>query len=293
MPAHATKKVTIVIPVYNGESTIHDTLVSVEAQTYPSYQAIICNNGSTDGTVHVAENFLRNKNLPIKLLNYPSPSGMILDWNRALNVALSFNAEFIKLLPADDIISPDCVSKQVECLEQESLLGAAFCPKGLLVDNKKTRYPWQYPSRRLTSKDQRELLFSPANWLGEPGSALIRTTVVRHIGRFDERYPYYGDLHYWLRILSHYPVKIIDANTYWFRIHPLSLTRSQNKQAAQEFIALARDIGLNSGSLKPTDIPIIAAKAHATSLLRSIYQSVCRARFRKIATIPTTAKSDV
>ena len=51
--------VSIVIPVYNAERFLDACLKSVEEQTYPHYEAIIVNDGSTDGSREIAESFCR------------------------------------------------------------------------------------------------------------------------------------------------------------------------------------------------------------------------------------------
>ena len=101
--------VSIIIPVYNAENTISQTLDSVFNQTYESFEIIIVNDGSTDQTSKI----LRNYTHPIKILTTE---------NRGVSHArnLGFNhciGKYIQYLDADDLLLPDKLKIQVEKLE--------------------------------------------------------------------------------------------------------------------------------------------------------------------------------
>lgn len=58
---HSKTKVTVVIPVYNGEKTLRQCLESVLHQTYKNYEIIVVDNNSTDETRRVVKNFYHKK----------------------------------------------------------------------------------------------------------------------------------------------------------------------------------------------------------------------------------------
>jgi len=55
--------ISIIIPVFNGEKTLADTLKSIEQQTWRDFEVIVVNNQSVDNTQKVFENFSKNNNL--------------------------------------------------------------------------------------------------------------------------------------------------------------------------------------------------------------------------------------
>ncbi|HYJ86169.1 MAG TPA: glycosyltransferase, partial [Pyrinomonadaceae bacterium] len=56
-PLRAYPKVSVIVCVYNGERTINDCLASLENLNYPNYEVVVVNDGSTDGTLQVAESY--------------------------------------------------------------------------------------------------------------------------------------------------------------------------------------------------------------------------------------------
>src|SRR2546426_3420012 len=57
MRAHATPRVSMAVPVYNGERYLGEALDSLLAQTYHDFELIICDNASTDGTGEIARSY--------------------------------------------------------------------------------------------------------------------------------------------------------------------------------------------------------------------------------------------
>src|SRR5438034_7807561 len=57
MRGHATPRVSMAVPVYNGERYLGEALDSLLAQTYHDFELIICDNASTDGTGEIARSY--------------------------------------------------------------------------------------------------------------------------------------------------------------------------------------------------------------------------------------------
>ncbi|MET0379015.1 MAG: glycosyltransferase family A protein, partial [Spongiibacteraceae bacterium] len=54
-PNKTTAKVTVIVPAYNAEKTIGETLISIRAQTYSQLEILVVDDGSTDATVSIAQ----------------------------------------------------------------------------------------------------------------------------------------------------------------------------------------------------------------------------------------------
>ena len=115
--------VSIVLPVYNGEKYLAESLDSVLAQTYQNWELVIINDGSTDGTENL---IFRLSDKRIKYLPNDGNKGIIFSLNRGLQVS---NGVFIARLDADDIALPTRIEKQVEFLSENvdyNLCGSYF-----------------------------------------------------------------------------------------------------------------------------------------------------------------------
>ena len=96
------KKISVIIPAYNSESTIERCLESVLVQSYKNLEIIVINDGSQDNTESVVEN-IANKDSRIKL--YSIPNGGV---SNARNVGIdNATGEYITFVDSDDTIEPD------------------------------------------------------------------------------------------------------------------------------------------------------------------------------------------
>ena len=108
--------VSVIIPCFNSELYLRETLDSVINQTHKDTEIICVDNGSTDGTVEVIKEYqIRYEN--IQLLFEKTP-GASYARNKGLSVA---KGEFVQFLDSDDVITPDKFEKQVEYLIENDL----------------------------------------------------------------------------------------------------------------------------------------------------------------------------
>ncbi len=115
--------VSILIANYNYEKYIGETLESVLSQTYPNFEAIVCDDGSKDNSCELIEAYVQ-KNSRIKLIR--QQNGGVAS---ALNTAYrGSSGEIVCLLDADDVWMPDKLQKVVEAFQSD--------PKGgFVIDN--------------------------------------------------------------------------------------------------------------------------------------------------------------
>ncbi|MBT3294322.1 MAG: glycosyltransferase [Verrucomicrobia bacterium] len=109
-PDHEMPVVSVVIPCFNAAATILETLESVTAQTYASWEAVIINDGSTDDTTALVEGVQAGDDR-IHLINVPLNEGLSSARNRAIRAA---RGAFIKFLDADDRLTPDALGLMVD-----------------------------------------------------------------------------------------------------------------------------------------------------------------------------------
>jgi glycosyltransferase involved in cell wall biosynthesis len=99
--------VSILIPAYNAEKWVAETLQSAISQTWPNKEIILVDDGSTDRTLEVAEQFAPNGVIVLSKQNQGAAA--------ARNHALRFSrGDYIQWLDADDLLSPDKIACQLK-----------------------------------------------------------------------------------------------------------------------------------------------------------------------------------
>src|SRR4030095_8874403 len=106
-----TPLVSILIPAYNAERWIANTIQSALAQTWPRKEIIIVDDGSSDQTLQVARRFACKTVCVVKQEN----QGAAAARNKAYELC---QGDYIQWLDADDLVSPDKVAKQMAAAEQ-------------------------------------------------------------------------------------------------------------------------------------------------------------------------------
>jgi glycosyltransferase involved in cell wall biosynthesis len=106
-------RVSVIVPVYNGERFLAETIDSILAQTYPSCELIVVDDGSTDRTRAIASSY------PSVQYIYQANAGTAAARNRGIEVA---RGEFLAFLDADDLWMPDKLSVQMAAFEADPAL---------------------------------------------------------------------------------------------------------------------------------------------------------------------------
>ncbi len=157
--------VSILIPAYNSEQWIANSLESALRQTWPNKEIIVVDDGSSDKTLDVAKRYESKTLLVVTQHN----QGAAAARNKALSLS---NGDYIQWLDADDLLAPDKVASQVARLSQCSTLTVAsgpwayflyrhrqakFCPTSLWED--------LAPLEWLLRKMEQGLHMQTATWL--------------------------------------------------------------------------------------------------------------------------------
>ena len=108
------KKISIVIPLYNGEKYIRQTLENILRSSYRNLEIIIINDGSTDQGLHICET-IRKKDPRIMI--YTKENGGIVS---ARNYgAAKATGDFLCFCDQDDFVEKDCYAKQIARIEHD------------------------------------------------------------------------------------------------------------------------------------------------------------------------------
>lgn len=113
--------ISIIVPVYNVEKYIVETMECVEAQTYENWELLLVEDGSRDGSAERIVRFLEEKKDPrLRLIRQPSNMGAAMARNRGL---LEAKGRYIAYLDADDLWMPEKLEKELRFMQKKD---AAF-----------------------------------------------------------------------------------------------------------------------------------------------------------------------
>jgi len=190
MDAHKQPLVSVVTPVYNGESYLAECIESVSAQTYSNWEYIIVNNCSTDRTFQIASSYAKQDNR-IRVHNSQDFVGVIENHNLAFSLIAS-DSKYCKVVSADDWLFPECVSRMVSLAEANPSVGivGSYQLSGGGSNWRQWRVRWDelpYPSTVIPGREicRMQLLGGPYVF-GTPTSTLYRSDLIQ--GR-DPFYP--------------------------------------------------------------------------------------------------------
>lgn len=122
-------KVSVVLPVYNSEKTIKQTLESILGQSLGDFELIVINDGSTDSGKEIIQSFSDSR---IRLLDNDSNRGLIFSLNRGLDAA---RGKYIARMDSDDIMQPDRLFKQFEFMEKHPDIDICGCACEIINDD--------------------------------------------------------------------------------------------------------------------------------------------------------------
>lgn len=139
-------KISVIIPAYNTADVISRTLKSVKQQTYPHYEIILINDGSTDGTKEIIDNYAKNRNNII--VYHQSNQGVSVARNKGIELA---TGEFICFLDSDDTYKPTFLEEMIK-RQQETNANVVYCGYNRVFKDQSIReYPIKFAEGNILS----------------------------------------------------------------------------------------------------------------------------------------------
>ena len=188
-------KFSIIVPTFNSENTIEDTIKSVVNQTYPNIEYIVIDGGSTDNTLSIINKYKEQ----ITTIISEKDKGIYDAINKGINLA---TGDIIGNLNSDDFyidnnVIADVVAKFEE--EQTDTLYGDLYYVDALDTNKIVRY-WK-------SKQYKEGLFLKG-WMPPHPTFFVKKEVYQKYGLFDLQFKSAADYEIMLRFIHRFNVSI-------------------------------------------------------------------------------------
>jgi hypothetical protein len=195
--------VSIIIPTYNIERFIRQTIDAILAQSCKDIEIIVVDDGSTDGT----RDLVRAYGAPVRLVEQKN-AGVCAARNHGLREARS---PFICFIDHDDYWYPDKLESQLAEMNRDPELGVVYTNFEFWRQDAQGQYPEPASFSRPQPATQTDPEFS--GWIYPQllldcwvltSTAMFRAEVLREVGAFDESLPYSEDWDLWLRISRRY-----------------------------------------------------------------------------------------
>ncbi len=199
--------ISVIVPAYNAERTILETITSVQQQTFSDFELLVINDGSTDQTLEL----LNTVNEPrIKICSYPN-GGVSVARNRGITHA---RGKFIAFLDADDLWTVEKLELQLAALQQHPEAGVV--------------YSWAYyMDEQGQSIRSSEPVYFAGNvyaqllvndFVVSGSNCLISRQAITSVGEFDTALAPAEDWDYWLRLAALWPFVVIAKPQVFYRI---------------------------------------------------------------------------
>ena len=141
-------RISVLLPVYNVEPYVADALTSIQSQTFSDIEIVVVDDGSTDGTLRIVEQFASTDGR-IKVVRSTRNQGL----SAALNLGLTYcRAPFIARMDGDDIALPERLEKQLNFLEQTPGVALVGCAS-IQIDQSGRPIPGLRIARKPEEKD--------------------------------------------------------------------------------------------------------------------------------------------
>src|SRR6266851_125371 len=208
--------VSIIVPVFNGERYLRESLESILAQSYPRMEIFVMDDASTDGTAGVVATFGER----VEYHRQETNRGIYGNANDGIAMA---RGEYIAIYHADDIYDTRMIEREVDFLQRYPEAGAVFCQSIFIdpVGNERGRLEIPQQVRGgcpLPYATVFNALLKYKNTFLTCPSSMVRASAYRDVGVYrDAEFRNTSDMEMWLRIARKYPIGVLEEYLFRYR----------------------------------------------------------------------------
>lgn len=211
-------RVTILMPVFNGEKYLAVAMESILCQTFRDFVLLVIDDGSSDSSLAIAQSFDDPR---IRVERNPGNMGLVKTLNRGLDLV---QTEFVARMDSDDISLPQRLEKQVAFLDENPDIGMCGTAYELFHDSVRQtiRPPCRHEEIVYGLLDDNVFLHS---------SVIVRMEVLnRHGLRYSEGYRHAEDYELWARLARHTHIGNLPEVLVRYRSHPENVSNTNKPE---------------------------------------------------------------
>ena len=208
--------IQVIIPTYNRVKYLERTLNSVLNQSFDSYEIIVVDAASTDGTKEYLE---RVQSPMVRVVRYEDNLGMFGNMNRALSHA---DVKYVSIFHDDDIMAPNFIEKQYELLSNNPKVVMAHTASYVIDEDDRIMGKHPLCSNTVTIEGDEfvnVVLREPENYSIVAPSVCLNLDLIEDRVIFDPRMILWGDLDCWIRLSKYGSIAYIKEHLIYYRVH--------------------------------------------------------------------------
>lgn len=269
--------ISVVMSVYNGEKYAPEAVESILAQTFRDFELIIIDDGSTDGTKALLENYA-TRDPRVRLISRPN-KGLTKTLNEGLGLA---RGEFIARMDADDVSLPTRFEKQVEFLWAHP---DCVCVGARVLRVDPYGSPLSESDHKLTHEEiDAQLIEQGLGWAITHPAAMMRRDAVQKVGGYREQFKTSQDLDLWLRLAEVGRLANLPEVLLKYRYHPESVGFTKFEEQRRVKSIILQDAYTRRGRTPPPEWPkAIFTPLPVAEQLRRWARTALKANNRDIA----------
>ncbi|MFZ3573396.1 glycosyltransferase family 2 protein [Streptomyces sp. BH097] len=216
----AQPRLSIGLPVYNGEEYLAESLDALLGQTYEDFELVITDNASTDGTEAICRDYA-GRDERIRYIRLPRNIGAAPNHNY---VFTQCRGELFKWASHDDLYARDLLRRCVLALDEHPEVILAHADQAVIDEDGKVKVPYAYTLNTdspRASERFRSMLFEPG---GDDFYGVIRADVLRKVKPHDSYH--HADRTFVAEIGLHGPFHQVPELLYFRRDHPTRAERA-------------------------------------------------------------------
>ena len=231
--------ISVVIPVFNGERTIQETIESILNQTFSDFEIIVINDGSEDSTLQIVSNISDSR---LRILTYPN-AGLAASRNRGITEA---TGEYVAFLDADDLWTPDKLAAQFKQLQANPDAAVAYSWTDF-IDGSGC---FVRPAAHFTVSGNVFSRLLLTNFLDNGSNPLISKQALIEVGGLDESLKAAEDWDLYLRLAARYPFVVVTSPQVLYRVSADSMSGNVFRQETETLKVINKVFSQAPESLK-------------------------------------------
>lgn len=233
--------VSVIVPAFNAEHYIEETLRSIVSQTYEQVEICVVDDGSTDKTATIVARFGSR----VRYFRQANSGGCAAPRNTGI---AGCSGSYLTFIDADDIMPPERIERQVEFLQKNPEVGIVFCDYrnfGTTGLDESTHFQACPRFSRLLDAREEAIVANACIYLadenfGISGSFMLQRELLSKVAGFDVTLKACEDFHFYYRLARVSPAGVINHVGLLRRLHGSNMSANNFRMLTEKIKCLSK-----------------------------------------------------
>ncbi len=221
--------ISVVMIFYNALPFFQEAIESILSQIYQNFELLLVDDGSNDGSTHIAHKYVNKYPENISYLEHHNHQNLGMSASRNLGISHA-KGEYLALVDADDVSLPQRLEEQVNILENYPTVGMLYAGleswygwTGKDTDEKRDYFSYPPASPNSLIKPPRVFSLFLSKKYAAINAGLLRLSVVKEVGGYENTFKGINeDQVFFVKLCLHTNIYVVDKCWYKYRQHPQS-----------------------------------------------------------------------